>query len=465
MQGKPKTLQEKRTMEKPKILIVDDDESVRTHMKWALIQDYEVCLAPDVPRAMEFFNTKSPQLVTLDLGLPPEPHNTTGGLGLLEKILYTDPLAKVIVITGNADRSAALEAVSLGAHDFFIKPINIDELKMILKRAFYVRTLEEEYTSLQKKLGQSEFSEIVGTSAGMEHVFDTVRKVSTTDVPVLVTGESGTGKELLARAIHSNSVRCEGPFIPINCGAIPENLLESELFGHEKGSFTGAHISRRGRFELAHGGSLFLDEIGELPAPLQVKLLRFLQDYMIERVGGRERIETDVRVIAATNRDIGKLITEDLFREDLYYRLAVVTINLPPLRERGQDVELLAREFLRKYSYENGQSKRLGEDAVMALNSYRWPGNIRELENRIRRGIALTDGPVITSDDLGFRKDEGEGGESLDLRKAREEVEKKLIKKAVLKNRGNITRAAVALGLTRPTLHHLIKKYGIQKNN
>lgn len=447
-------------MTKPKLLIIDDDEPIRTQMKWALIKDYDVFLAMDGEKAMEAVKEEHPALVTLDLGLPPHPEDTSEGLKLLGQILQSDPATKVIVVTGNPDKSAALNAISIGAHDFFTKPIDVDELKAILKRACYVHTLETEFRELQKQLTHKTFSDIIGSDDKMQAIFATVRKVATTEVPVLVTGESGTGKELIASAIHSNSLRNKNPFIPINCGAIPENLLESELFGHEKGAFTGAHIQRSGKIELANGGTLFLDEIGELPLQLQVKILRFLQDFKIERVGGRETLDMDVRIIAATNKDLKKMIAEGRFREDLYYRLAVIELSLPPLRERGEDIVLLARAFVQKFSPEGSKTKAFSEDAVNALYAYNWPGNVRELENKIRRAITLAEGPVITASDIGLDAPEAPA-DSLDLRLAREEVEKKIIKKAILKHNYNISKAADDLGLTRPTLHHLVKKYNI----
>ncbi len=447
-------------MSKPKLLIIDDDEPIRTQMKWALVKDYDVFLAKDGAEAMEAFEKEKPPIVTLDLGLPPNPEGTSEGLRLLGQILHADPAAKVVVVTGNPDKSAALRAISTGAHDFFTKPIDAEELKSILKRACYVHTLESEYRELQNQLSQSPFSGIIGSDARMLDIFAKVRKIATTDVPVLITGESGTGKELIARAIHSNSLRHDKPFIPINCGAIPENLLESELFGHEKGAFTGAHVQRPGKLELADGGTLFLDEIAELPLLLQVKILRFLQDFKIERVGGRETLAMDVKVIAATNKDLKKQITGGAFREDLYYRLAVIEIDLPPLRERGDDVALLAKAFIRKFSPAGSKPKAFGDDAIEAIYAYNWPGNVRELENKIRRAITLAEGPAITARDIDLESPEAASC-SLDIRVAREECEKKLIKKALLKNNYNVSKAAGDLGLTRPTLHHLIKKYNI----
>jgi len=447
-------------MTKPRLLIIDDDEPIRTQMKWALIKDYDVYLAHDGTKAMEVVKEMEPAIVTLDLGLPPHPEDTSEGLKLLGQILAKAPSTKVIVVTGNPDKSAALKAIGSGAHDFFTKPIDVEELKAILKRANYVHTLEEELVELQKQQPGKAFSDIIGSDEKMQAIFDTVRKVSTTEVPVLITGDSGTGKELVASAIHSNSLRAKGPFIPINCGAIPENLLESELFGHEKGAFTGAHAQRSGKIELANGGTLFLDEIGELPLQLQVKLLRFLQDFKIERVGGRETLEIDVRIIAATNKDLKEMISDGKFREDLYYRLAVIELALPPLKERGEDILLLARAFVNKFSPDGSRPKRLSEQAVDALYAYEWPGNVRELENKVRRAITLAEGPVISASDIGLETPEAET-DSLDLRLAREKAEKMVIGKALLKHDYNISKAAEDLGLTRPTLHHLIKKYSI----
>ncbi|GBE04614.1 MAG TPA: PEP-CTERM-box response regulator transcription factor [Nitrospirae bacterium] len=448
-------------MEKPVILVIEDDENIKTQMKWALARDYEVFLAGDGEKAMELMERERPHLVILDLGLPPHPEDTSEGMRLLDRILQNEPNARVIVVTGNPDRSAALQAVSRGAHDFFTKPIDLEELKAILKRACYVCTLEAEYRELQKQLEQRALGEIIGSSPGIQEIFAIIRKVATTDVPVLITGESGTGKELTAKAIHTNSIRQTKPFVPINCGAIPENLMESELFGYEKGAFTGAHSQRKGRIELAEGGTLFLDEIADLPLSLQVKILRFLQDHRIERVGGRETIEIDCRVIAASNRDIKKLISEGLFRDDLYYRLAVVTIHMPPLRKRREDILLLTKSFLRKFSTERGRPRSLSYGAIEALTTYEWPGNVRELENRIRRALTLAEGSAITPADFGLEAVQ-ETAQPLDVKKARKALEIKLINMAILKHNCNISKAAEDLGLSRPAVHYLIKKYNIR---
>ncbi len=451
-------------MEKPKILVVEDDEAIRTQMKWALTHDYDVYLAHDSSSAMEAMKTRLPQLITLDLGLPPNPEDTTEGLKTLSAILQFDPLAKVIIVSGNPDKRAALEAISIGAHDFFTKPIVIDELKHILKRAAYVQRLESEYRELRRQLKQHQFAEIIGSSARMQEIFTTIRKVATNDVPVLITGESGTGKELVARAIHSKSARSSGPFIVINCGAIPENLLESELFGHEKGSFTGAHQTRQGKVEMAQAGTLFLDEIGELPLQLQVKLLRFLQDSKIERIGGRKVIDINARVLAATNKELKALVVDNGFREDLYYRLAVVTMELPPLRDREDDALELAMAFMQKYSSGAGVRKTLSHEAKQAIAAYRWPGNVRELENRVRRALTLAETNAITPADLDLAEVEPLPL-NLNLKKAKEELEIRLINAAVEKNRGNLSKSADDLGLTRPTLYNLMHKNNMIKDD
>src|SRR5881394_3904841 len=330
---------------KPKVLIVDDDEEIRSQMKWALLQDYDVLLAEDRPSSIAAFRENRPMVVVLDLGLPPSPGTPEEGMAALAELLTLDNLIKVVIATGQAEKDNALRAIGQGAYDFMCKPIQMEELKAILNRGFHVAQLEREYREMQQRWSTDTFEGMLGSSPPMQEVFTTIRKVATTDAPVLILGESGTGKEMAALAIHRRSARKDRPFVAINCGAIPEALLESELFGHEKGSFTGAHMQRKGRIESASGGTLFLDEIGELPTPLQVKLLRFLQEQTIERVGGRQSIAVDARVVAATNSDLAKGITDQTFREDLYYRLAVVVIKLPALRERENDTLLLAQDF------------------------------------------------------------------------------------------------------------------------
>ncbi|HSD09834.1 MAG TPA: PEP-CTERM-box response regulator transcription factor [Candidatus Binatia bacterium] len=447
---------------KPRILVVEDEDAIRTQMKWALAQDYEVFVAEDRRGAVEIVRRERPAVITLDLGLPPRPREVEEGFDTLTDILKEDPSSKVIVVTGRGDKEHALAAVGQGAYDFFCKPVDIDELKIVLRRALHVYGLEREHRELERRASARGFDEILGTSPQMEEVFAAIRKVATADAPVLVVGESGTGKELVARAIHRKSHWSDGPFVPINCGAIPENLLESELFGHEKGAFTGAHIQRKGRIELAHRGTLFLDEIGELSTPLQVKLLRYLQDHKIERVGGREEITVEARIIAATNLDLTRAMREGRFREDLYYRVGVVIIRIPPLRERGEDIVLLARALLQRYCGESGRSiTGFNPAAVDAIQAYTWPGNIRELENRIKRAVIMAEGRRITPEDLELASaNQRHVGKR--LREAREAVEKEIIRRALAKNLGNISRTAVELGVSRPTLYELISRYGIE---
>jgi two-component system NtrC family response regulator len=371
----------------------------------------------------------------------------------------------VIIITGRTEKEHALKAIGQGAYDFFCKPIQVDELKVIIRRALHVYQLEQEHRELQRRLSQESFEEMLGASPQMEKVFAAIRKVATTDAPVLIVGESGTGKELVACAIHRQSARGKGPFIAINCGAIPENLLESELFGHEKGAFTGAHVQRKGRIESAQGGTLFLDEIGELSLPLQVKLLRFLQEHQIERVGGREQIAVDTRVMAATNMDLKKAMGDGRFREDLYYRLGVVTISVPPLRERGEDILLLAKVQLQRYSAESKKKiSGFSRQAITAIQTYSWPGNVRELENRIKRAVIMAEGQRITPEDLELASARAQY-EGKSLREARKALEKDIIQKTLAKNQGNITQTATELGVSRPTLHELIKKYQLVKDS
>ena len=449
--------------EKPKLLVVEDDESIRTQMKWALAQDYEVFLAEDRASALETIRRERPAVVTLDLGLPPHPTDVEEGFIALAEIIEQDALIKVIIITGRGEKEHALNAIGQGAYDFFYKPIQIDELKVVLHRAFHVSKLEREYHELRQQLSRESFEGMLGASPQMEKVYALIRKVSTTDAPVLITGESGTGKELLARAIHRLSPRKEGPFVVINCGAIPDTLLESELFGHEKGAFTGAHIQRKGRIEAAQSGTLFLDEIGELTPALQVKLLRFLQEQKIERVGGREEIAVNTRVLTATNMDLEKATAEGRFREDLYYRIGVVIISLPPLREREGDIQLLAQALLQRYSAENNKKiSGFTSQALQALDKHTWSGNVRELENRVKRAVIMAEGSKVTPEDLELAApSEKYVGQT--VKEAREALERDLVKRAIAANNGNLSRAAAELGISRPTLYELIKKLGIER--
>jgi two-component system NtrC family response regulator len=450
-------------LRKQKLLIIDDDKDLRTQMKWALTEDYDVHLAEDRQSAISIINKEQPAVVTLDLGLPPNPAGVEEGFAILDHILDEYSHTKVIIITGRSEKEHALRAVEKGAYDFFYKPIQLDELKVVLRRAFYVSQLEQEQREMRHRLSGDTFEGMIGTSQKMQDVFSAIRKVATTDVPVLIRGESGTGKELVARAIHRLSIRGSKPFIPINCSAIPENLIESELFGHEKGTFTGAHAQRKGRFEMAEGGTLFLDEVGDLPLILQVKLLRFLQEKKIERVGGREQIEVDTRVLAATNRDLEEAMKNATFRDDLYYRLSVINISLPALRERNTDIVLLAKTFLDRYSSETRKKiKGFSSQAIESIEHYYWPGNVRELENRIKRAVIMSEGKKITLEDLEMELTAGKK-EYIALKDAREILEKELILKALMRNENNLTKAASDLGVSRPTLYDLMEKLGIPK--
>ena len=448
---------------RPKLLIVEDDEELRTQMKWALGQDYEVFLAEERQSALSMVRGEKPDVVTLDLGLPPFPADVKEGFATLSALIGEDSLIKIIIITGRSEKEHALKAIGQGAYDIFYKPIEIDELKVVLRRAVYVSQLERDCRRLQQRLSEEPFGGMLGTSSQMQEVFSAIHKVARTDVPVLIVGESGTGKELVAQAIHQQSSRKEFPFVVINCSAIPETLLESELFGHEKGAFTGAHIQRKGRFETAQKGTLFLDEIGELSLALQVKLLRFLQEQKIDRVGGREAIVVDARVLAATNKDLKEALREGRFREDLFYRLGVVTISLPPLREREGDLLLLASTLLQRYAYEN-KKKIAGftPQGIRAIETHNWPGNVRELENRIKRAVIMAQGQKLTPADMElvtpYASYVGKG-----LKEAREVLERDLIQRALSKNKGNMTQAAAELGISRPTLYELMEKLGIGK--
>ena len=447
---------------KPKLLMVDDDEEIRTQMKWALGGDFDLFTAGDRPEAIETFRRERPLATLLDLGLPPQTNEPDEGLAALGELLSIDPAAKIIVISGQGEKKNALEAVAAGAYDFLCKPVEMEELQFLLRRSIYLANLEREYRQLRQQTQSEGFEQMVGGSPQMQGVFAYIRKVAGTNAPVLLLGESGTGKELAALAIHERSPRKDKSFVAINCNGIPENLLESELFGHEKGSFTGAHAQRKGLIENAADGTLFLDEIGELPPPIQVKLLRFLQEQRFQRVGGRQEIQIDTRVIAATNADLKQTISEGKFREDLYFRLAVVVIMLPPLRDRGDDVALLAREFLQRYAAQNNKkSLAFSPDALRAIYRHNWPGNVRELQNRVKRAVIMTDGKRLTADDLELA--ELSQTSPATLKEAREAVEKEVVQNALKRHQGKITSAALELGVSRPTLYELMEKLGIER--
>ncbi len=464
---------------KPKVLIVDDDEEIRSQMRWALASEYDVSLAADAPEALAVFAERRPSLVLLDLGLPPKPQDPGEGMALLARLLAMDRTLKIIILSGQSDRANAVRAIGGGAYDFLAKPLDVAQLRMLMQRALYVSELEREYRRSQSRDRADAFEGILGASHQMRDVFKIVEKVAATSAPVLILGESGTGKEMVANAIHRRSGRRGGPFVALNCNAIPENLMESELFGHEKGSFTGATTQRAGLIETAAGGTLFLDEIGDLPPAMQVKLLRYLQEKRLQRVGGRTEIEVDTRVLAATHVDLPAAIAAGRFREDLYFRLAVVVCKLPPLRERGDDIALLAREFLASFARRNGRPELVFDPrALAALREHPWPGNVRELQNRTHRAVIMADGPWITAADLELEAIEEMPGRqetgsppvltetmlNLGLREAREQVEREMVGSALSRHGCNISAAAKDLGISRPTLYELMSKLGISKS-
>lgn len=451
-----------------KLLIVDDNADIRQQLKWGLGDEYSVLLAGDVNEGMGVFKKNQPKVVVLDLGLPPHEHTSVEGFRGLAELLELNPYVKVIMLTGNSERENAQKAIQMGAYDFFPKPPVLSDLKVVISRAFHLYKLEEQNRSLQRAIEQKsrESGGMIGQCPEMLAIFSTIKKVAPSDVPIFIAGENGTGKELVAQALHEAGLRKKGPFIPINCGAIPENLLESELFGHEKGAFTGAHATVQGKLQYANKGTLFLDEIGELPFNLQVKLLRFLQEGAIQRVGGRVDIPIDARTVCATNVDIVRAIKEGKFREDLYYRISVISINLPPLRERGDDILLLSNYFLRMFNEEYRKKvRRFSSSSVNFLKSYEWPGNVRELRNRVQRAIIMSDAAALEPADLGCEMGlpalEEEDRPLATLREARDRVEREMISTAIDRQNGNIVKAAEALGVSRPTLYDLLKKHNL----
>jgi two-component system, NtrC family, response regulator len=452
-------------MTKTRLLIVDDDEDICTQMKWALTNDYEPLTAADRAAALAAFTEHRPTVTLLDLGLPPRPNEPDEGLAVLSAVLALEPLAKVIVISGQGERQNAVRAVGAGAYDFLCKPIDMGELRLVLQRCVYLAELEQEYRALQHSARADTFEDMLGASPQMQAVFDFIRKVGPTNAPVLILGESGTGKEMVAQALHRRSAQSGGPFVAINCNTIPEHLLESELFGHEKGAFTGAQAQRKGHIETAAGGTLFLDEIGELPAPVQVKLLRFLQEKYFQRVGGRQEIQSDARVLAATNRNLQECVASGKFREDLYFRLAVLVVKAPPLRERGDDILLAAKAFLHSYGVEHAKpGLTFTPDALRALSVYRWPGNVRELQNRVRRAVIMADGKRVTARDLELT-DTLSALPPQTLKEARETVEREMVREALRRHTGKVTAAALELGVSRPTLYELMEKLGIARES
>jgi two-component system NtrC family response regulator len=448
--------------EKKKLLIVEDDTGLQKQLKWTF-DDFEVLQATNRQEALAHLRRSEPAVVLQDLGLPPDAEGVTEGMATLKEILGLAPRTKVIVVTGNADRDNAVRAVGFGACDFYQKPLDTDVLRLIVDRAYHIHALEEQNRALQAGQASSPLQGIIATDAGMLRACRMVEKVAPTGVSVLVLGESGTGKELIARAVHDLGERRKARFVAINCAAIPEQLLESELFGHEKGAFTGAIKTTPGKIEVADGGTLFLDEIGDMPLPLQAKLLRFLQARVIERVGGREEIAVDVRIVCATHQDLKALIASQRFREDLYYRLSEVTISLPPLRERPGDAVVLAHAFLSRFGAAQGTPRRgFTPPAIAAIQAHGWPGNVRELENKVKTAVIMADGALVTPEDLGLA--EAQGSELLfNLKEVRSRAERQAILQAMALSDGKISRAAELLGVSRPTLYDLMDRYGIRR--
>ncbi|MGR9116496.1 MAG: PEP-CTERM-box response regulator transcription factor [Gammaproteobacteria bacterium] len=441
------------------LLIVEDDPGLQKQLRWSFDQ-YDTVIASNRSETIAALRRYTPEVVTLDLGLPPDPTNASEGIATLQEILSLAPHTKVIVVTGNDDRSNAIAAIAMGAYDFYQKPVDPDELNLIVSRAFHLAALERDFRTLQDQ--QPGPAGIIATSPKMQPVMRMVERIAPTHATVLLLGESGTGKEVLAKAIHQQSPRAKQPFIAVNCAAIPEALLESELFGYEKGAFTGAVAQIRGKIEYADGGTFFLDEIGDLPFGLQAKLLRFIQERVIERLGGRKEIPVDVRIICATHQNLQKLIAENLFRQDLYYRLSEITIEIPPLRERDGDIIAIGNTLLKRYCREQGcKEKRFAAEATLAIENYAWPGNVRELENKLKRAVILSDKNLITLEDLEMAE-AASPSLPLNLKSVREAAEQTAIKRALHYADSNISEAAKLLGITRPTLYSLLDKYKIE---
>jgi len=444
------------------LLIIEDDPGLQKQLKWSF-EAYQPVIAGNRNEAIEFLRRYMPRVITLDLGLPPDPANASEGHATLKTILELAPSTKVIVVTGNDDRENAIKAVGMGAYDFYQKPVDIDVLTLIIERAFQLDDLEKENLKLQK-VTLEPLSGIIASCKKMQELSRMIEKVSPTKATTLLLGESGTGKEVIAKAIHGLSDRSGKAFIAVNCAAIPETLLESELFGYEKGAFTGAVQQTKGKIEFAHNGTFFLDEIGDLPFALQAKLLRFLQERTIERIGGRQEIPVDVRIICATHQNLDVLIDEGKFRRDLYYRISEITVNIPPLREREGDALIIATAFLKRFSQlNNKKTKGFTKEAALAIENYPWPGNIRELENKIKRAVIMSDGANITFDDLGLEQT-ADTSMPFNLKEVREAAETLAIQRALTYCNNNISHTAKLLGVTRPTLYTLFEKYGIQVN-
>ena len=449
---------------KPKLLIVEDDAGLQAQLKWAW-PDFEVIQATDRAGAIAALRSEEPDVVTLDLGLPPDPDGTSEGFAVLDAIMALKPDTKVIVASGHGARESALSAIAKGAYDFYQKPVDIEALGLIVRRALRLGQIEAENRQLAARGAEDNrvLGRMITGAPEMLKVARTIERVANTGVSVMLLGASGTGKELLARGLHDSSDRRDGTFVAINCAAIPENLLESELFGHEKGAFTGAVKTTEGKIEQASGGTLFLDEVGDIPLPLQVKLLRFLQERVIERIGSRSAIAVDTRIVCATHQNLEAMIADGRFREDLFYRLAEIVIRIPSLAERPGDPALLGKVFLARFAKEmNPAVKGFTPDALSAIDGWKWPGNVRELENRVKRAVIMSDAKLVSAADLDLADGEGEDANVLNLKAAREVADRKVIRHALARSEGNISNTAKLLGISRPTLYDLLKQYGLQ---
>ncbi|MDE8651029.1 PEP-CTERM-box response regulator transcription factor [Novosphingobium album (ex Liu et al. 2023)] len=448
---------------KPKLLVVEDDAGLQAQLKWAY-EDFEVLVAGDRASALALLRSEAPDVVTLDLGLPPDPDGVSEGFAVLDEIMALKPDTKVIVASGHGACESALQAIAKGAYDFYQKPVDIDALGLIVRRAFQLHRLELENRRLAAKAGTEDrvLGRMITAAPEMVRVARTIERVANTNVSVMLLGASGTGKELLARGLHDASDRANGAFVAINCAAIPENLLESELFGHEKGAFTGAVKTTEGKIEQANGGTLFLDEVGDIPLQLQVKLLRFLQERVIERIGSRESIAVDTRIVCATHQDLEAMIADGRFREDLFYRLAEIVVKIPSLAERPGDATLLAKAFLNRFAKEmNPKVRGFAADALAAIDAWHWPGNVRELENRVKRAVIMADEKLVSAADLDLREPDEQTINALNLKTAREQADRKVIRHALARSEGNISSTAKMLGISRPTLYDLLKQYDL----
>ena len=448
------------TEPKPKLLVIEDDAGLQAQLKWAY-EDFDMIIAGDRAAAIAALRAEEPAVVTLDLGLPPDPDGTSEGFAVLDEIMAIKPDTKVIVASGHGARESALQAIAKGAYDFYQKPVDIEAIGLIVRRALELHRIEQENRALASKAsGDRVLGRLITAAPEMVKVARTIERVANTNVSVMLLGASGTGKELLARGLHEASDRASGMFVAINCAAIPENLLESELFGHEKGAFTGAVKTTEGKIEQAGGGTLFLDEVGDIPLQLQVKLLRFLQERVIERIGSRSSIAVDTRIVCATHQNLEAMIAAGTFREDLFYRLAEIVVKIPGLAERPGDATLLAKAFLNRFAKEmNPAVKGFAADALAAIDAWHWPGNVRELENRVKRAVIMADGKLVAATDLDLAEPDAADAHVLNLKSAREESDRRVIRHALARSEGNISSTAKLLGISRPTLYDLLKQY------